>query len=179
MSTLQYVDPKVEKAWQELRAKVTRFISAVEALTDEQRAMAAPKGFNSVETLVHMALTDKFEMALIEKTGSPIDSKPRVNFIGKTAMWGMSRPRPIPAMPDLTPPAKGSVSLESARKAGQEWNEVLDEITMRACSCRAGQTLLKHPLFGRFGPLELAQLMEVHLNYHVMRLQAVLPELKI
>lgn len=178
MTTFTFVDPEVEKSWLALRNKASRFIQAVENLSDAERSLAPPKGFNSVETLNHLRLTDKFELGLIVKTGGPIASKPKVNFIGRMAMWGMSRPRPIPAMPELTPSGK-SVDLTAAQEAGREWTEVLNEVSKHAAACRSDQTVLKHPLFGRFGPLELAQLMEVHLNYHVMRLQAVLPELKI
>lgn len=175
---MSFIDPEVESAWLELRGKAERFFAAVEKLTDDQRALTPPKGFNSVETLIHLGLTDKFELGLIQKTSGPLDRAPKVNFIGRAAMNGMKKPRPMPTMSEMTPPAGLKPSREAAIQAGQNWMIVLDQITPFVAQCKAGQTMLKHPLFGRFGPLELAALMTVHLEYHIMRIQEVVPDFR-
>jgi hypothetical protein len=178
MSNMVFVDPSVESTWTDLRRKAERLIAGIENLSDDQRALTPPKGFNSVETLIHLGLTDKFELGLIKKTSGPLDKAPKVNFIGKAAMNGMRRPRPMPTMSEMTPPAGQKPSQEAAVKAGQDWMNVLDQITPFVAQSKSGQTMLKHPLFGRFGPLELAALMTVHLEYHVMRIQEVIPEFR-
>lgn len=178
MSTPIFIDHSVQTAWMDLREKAERLIAAVEKLSDDQRALTPPKGFNSVETLIHLGLTDKFELGLIRKTAGPLDKAPKINFIGKAAMNGMKNPRPMPTMSEMTPPAGQKPSKEAANQAGREWMAVLDEITPFVAQSKAGQTMLKHPFFGRFGPIELAALMTVHLEYHVMRIQEVIPDFK-
>ncbi len=178
MKTAAFTDSQVEQTWRALRARVNAFCRAVEDLSDEQRALAPPKGFNSVETLVHLALTDKFELGLICKTEGPVNKPPKINFLGRFAIKSMKKPKPMPTMSEMTPPAETKASLEAAREAGAEWNRVLDEITELAAQCRSDQTLLKHPLFGRFSPLDLAELMTVHMNYHERRIQEVIPDFR-
>lgn len=165
-----FVDGKVEAAWNCLWQKAAALMEGVQMLDEAQLALAPPKGFNSVETIRHLSMTDKFELDLIAKTPPSFAKKPRLNFLGRMVIGSMRKAKPMPTMAAMTP-SLAQASRKEAALACQEWQESLSQIRDLAAFKTSDQTLLRHPLFGPMGPLDLLGLMDVHLDYHLLRLR--------
>lgn len=165
-----FADPQVEAAWSRLWQKSTALMDSIQALDEVQLALAPPKGFNSIETIRHLCLTDRFEIDLIKKTPPGYARKPRMNFLGRMVVSGMMKAKPMPTMAAMTP-AAAEVTREGLVLACQEWSESLGDIRDLTAVKGAQETVLKHPLFGPMSPLDLYGLMEAHLDFHKARLK--------
>lgn len=170
MNGASFADPQVEAAWSSLWQKSTALMDSIQALDEVQLALAPPKGFNSLETIRHLSMTDRFEIDLIKKTPTGYAKKPRMNFLGRMVVSSMRKAKPMPTMAAMTPPS-AKCTQEETVLACQEWSESLGEIRDFAAAIGSHETLLKHPLFGPMSPLDLFNLMEAHIDYHDLRLR--------
>lgn len=172
-----FSDPQVKASWEKLEARAFRLIKAVEGMSESERGLAPPKGFDSLETIRHLSLTDKFEIDLIRRTPASMTRSPRINIIGRWVIKSLRRAKPVPTMKEMTPSVTG-VGDSDALAACREWEASLSEMGGLISAKRAGEVLLKHPIFGLMGPLDVIELMDSHLDYHISRLALVVPWVK-
>lgn len=157
--------------WTSVRAKAEALIASVKAMSPEQRTVAPPKGLTALETILHLSLTDKYEIELINKNHKHRNKAPRMNFIGSWAIRGMKAAKPVPTIKSLLPQASSSASDADVDAAASQWQETLTMIGEAIATASPNKTLFKHPAFGLMGPLDLIALMDSHLDYHIVWLR--------
>lgn len=162
--------PEVRKAHEAYEAQIAAWLSEIKAMDVESQNRPGPRnGFSPLQAIEHLALTDGMYIGFIKKVDRAkfAARKPKMNWIGRGMLRAMSaKPRPMMTVPSLTPPSNlvyGDVVAHwSARRA--EMMALLGENT-------PDQGVFRHPLFGVLGPMEILQVSQGHLEYHIKRLK--------
>lgn len=165
---------EVQAEWDRVEADREAMIAYVLGLSEGDRHTThAPKAFTPAQTLGHMAMVEEFYLPIMRKLAS--DGQPRrpsrPNFLYRWVLKACQKPKPIPTTASFTPPG----DRPDARALADQWRSVRHQIAELMSDAGPTDTVLKHPLFGRMGPIDIIALFREHQRYHMMRMGMTVP----
>lgn len=166
--------PEIAKRFQAIEARRTAFVERVRTLSPEQQVTRpSGKGFSPIEVVMHFALAERSNVALMRKNLPPAleGRKPKTTFLFRTTVAKMSNPtKPLATVGYMIP--KGQPTLEEAEKAFEsvrkETAEVLEMVK------DPDQPFIKFLFFFGIGSaFDYFELIESHMTYHEVRFPQV------
>ena len=76
----------------------------------------------------------------------------------------MREAKPVPTAGIMTP--KSTPDFDEAKR---RWDQVRNEIEEALLGTPEEGTFVKHPIFGKLGPVHFLELIDAHLEYHEKR----------
>ncbi len=162
--------PEVQKAHDAYEAHIAAWIREIQAMDVETQNRPGPRnGFSPLQAIEHLALTDGMYLGFMKKANREkfAAKKPMINWVGRIFMRSMtSKPKPMMTTPNLTP----TTSL-NFKEVVDHWTAQRAEVIKLIGETPPHQGIFRHPIFGVLGPLEILEVADGHLEYHIKRLK--------
>ncbi len=162
--------PEVRKAHDAYEAHIAAWLSEIKAMDSETQNRPGPRnGFSPLQAIEHLALTDGMYLGFMKKANREkfAAKKPKINWVGKIFMRSMTtKPRPMMTTPSLTP-----TTTLNFKEVVDHWAAQRAEVIKLIGGNTPDQGVFRHPLFGVLGPLEILEVADGHLEYHIKRLK--------
>jgi len=160
--------PELRTQWDALEVQRTAFVARVTAFpTELQSVRPTPKDFSPVEVLMHFALAEGVDLAMMQKTppASLSQKRAKPNFIFRFAVKGLAEGKRMPTAPTMTP--EGQFTLQEATEKWAEVRQQMAAILEPLPSPNA--PAIRHSIFGILSAADLIALLDAHTRYHVLR----------